>query len=70
MAEELAKKRQERRDEIFKFMDTQVEAVRDELTTLIMKMEADQSNISVVSREQNSCKVCLGVKKNTHNHSN
>ena len=49
MGEELTKKRQERRDEISKFTDTQVEAVRDELATLIMRMDADQSNINVVS---------------------
>ena len=51
MGEELTKKRQERRDEISKFTDIQVEAVRDELATLIMKLDADQSNINVVSSE-------------------
>ena len=51
MGEELMKKRNERRDEISRFMDTQVEAVRDELATLIMRMDADQSNVHVVSSE-------------------
>ena len=45
------KKLNERRDEISRFMDTQVEAVRDELATLIMRMDADQSNVHVVSSE-------------------
>ena len=43
MGEELMKKRNERSDEISRFMDTQVEAVRDELATLIMRIDADQS---------------------------
>ena len=51
MGEDLMKKRNERRDEISRFMDTQVEAVRDELATLIMRMDADQSNVHVVSSE-------------------
>ena len=51
MREELMKKRNERRDEISSYMDTQVEAVRDELATLIVRMDADQSNVHVVSSE-------------------
>ena len=51
MGEELMKKRNERRDEISSYMDTQVEAVRDELATLIVRMDADQSNVHVVSSE-------------------
>ena len=49
MGKDLLKLRKKRRDEISKFMDTRVEAARDELATLIMRIDADQSNVNVVS---------------------
>ena len=48
MGKDLLKLRKKRRDEISKFMDTRVEAERDELATLIMRIDADQSNVNVV----------------------
>ena len=52
MGKDLLKLRKKRRDEISKFMDTHVEAERDELATLIMRIDADQSNVNVVSSAQ------------------
>lgn len=49
LKEELLKLRQESREEISSFNDIQLEAVRNELTTLIAKIEADDSNTNVVS---------------------
>ena len=48
MRKDLLKLRKKRRDEISKFMDTRVEAARDELATLTMRIDADQSNVNVV----------------------
>ena len=48
LGKDLLKLREKRRDEISKFMDTRVEAERDELATLIMRIDADQSNVNVV----------------------